>query len=137
MTSSTCSLPLRKQNCIHNFPINTGSASNTYTLRFELQQYQEEPMGVASPIEFKIKGTNSVNNASGNPSEFTLPDETWDISTGITFQPPVAGAFPPDSPYNNDNVSGGHAYIRFAPAHNGKLLKPLIFVDGIDNPREC
>jgi hypothetical protein len=80
--------------------------------------------------QFTIKGSNSVNSAP-----FQLPDEIWDINSTATFDPPVAGAFPAGSPYNTNTLSGGHAYIKFAPTHSGKLKKPLIFVDGIDfNP---
>jgi hypothetical protein len=61
-----------------------------------------------------LKATYSVNNGG-----FTLPDEVWMISTSATFPPPVQGAFPPGSPYNGNAVSGAHAYLKFAPTHNG------------------
>lgn len=60
------------------------------------------------------------------------PDDVWEISSTGSLPPPVTGAFPPGSPYNSNVIGGAKAYIKYAPAHNGKLLKPLIFVDGID-----
>jgi hypothetical protein len=79
-----------------------------------------------------IKWSSTATNSAGTPIGYVPPDEVWDITTTATFAPPTADAFPANSPYNGSAVSGGHAYVKFAPAHAGKLLRPLIFVDGID-----
>jgi hypothetical protein len=65
---------------------------------------------------------------------FVPPSYVKHITTSTTFTPPIAGAYPGGNgnSYNTNAIGGLDAYIQYAPAHNGKLLKPLIFVDGID-----
>jgi hypothetical protein len=80
----------------------------------------------------KILNINQTNPVSGGT--FVPPSYVKHITTGATFTPPVAGAYPGGNgnSYNTNAIGGLDAYIQYAPAHNGKLLKPLIFVDGID-----
>jgi hypothetical protein len=104
------------------FTLPISSQDATYKIYFKSTSGE-----LAGLIDITIKGTTSVDNAG-----FQLPDEIWEVSSSATFEPPVAGAFPEGSPYNSSTLGGGHAYLKFAPEHYGKLKKPLIFVDGID-----
>lgn len=101
-------------------------ANTDYSLIFELRDANSTVWGTVHRI-VTIKANSSFSSAG-----YSSPDEVWDISSTATFTPPVAGSFPAGSPYNNNLLSGASAYIKYAPGHNGKLLKPLIFVDGID-----
>jgi hypothetical protein len=76
---------------------------------------------------FTLKATFPNNNIG-----FEMPTEIWDINSTATWSPTISSAFPSGSPYNGSALSGGTAYIKLAPSNNGKLKKPLIFVDGLD-----
>ncbi|MFN0174144.1 MAG: T9SS type A sorting domain-containing protein [Saprospiraceae bacterium] len=113
----------------HTYPVNATGVNVDYQIK--ITWTNPPPDGdYYSTIDqdpFTIKASTSFNS-----SGYTPPDETWEISSSATYSPPVQGAFPPGSQFNGNALGGAHAYIKYAPAHNGKLLKPLIFVDGID-----
>ncbi len=62
---------------------------------------------------------------------FSTPDETLTITTSATWTPPCENAFGPDSPFYSSDIGKARAYIRYAPGHD-QLVKPIIFVDGLD-----
>lgn len=113
----------------HVYPVNATGVNVNYQIK--ITWTNPPPDGdYYSTIDqdpFTLKATTSLNGAG-----YTPPDETWEISSSATYNPPVQGAFPPGSQFNGNALGGAQAYIKYAPAHNGKLLKPLIFVDGID-----
>ncbi|HNL38681.1 MAG TPA: hypothetical protein PKH43_06100, partial [Saprospiraceae bacterium] len=111
----------------HTYPLSAGGADVVYPLGFEVRDGDSSIVYTSPVINFTVKATFTVNSSGYSP-----PDEVMPVSTNATFQPPVAGAFPAGSPYNSNVVGTADAYIRYAPGHNGKLLKPLIFVDGFD-----
>jgi len=111
---------------LHSYPVNAGSGNVTYSLHLLLKEPNQVD-NVSNNEDLVLKITTSLGGLG-----YTPPDEIWDISTFLTYPAPVQGAFPPGSPYNGNAVGGASAYIKYAPAHNGKLIKPLIFVDGID-----
>jgi hypothetical protein len=114
------------------YPINTGSSSTKFFLWLEMSVN-----GVYGPIsEQKILTLNPSSPESGG---IFTPPTTIPIEGPNNIPPPVADAFPnPPSPpnsinvYNGTTTGGADVYIKYAAGHNGKLLKPLIFVDGID-----
>jgi hypothetical protein len=114
------------------YPINTGSSSTKFFLWLEMSVN-----GVYGPIsEQKILTLNPSSPESGG---IFTPPTTIPIEGPNNIPPPVAGAFPnpPSLPnsinvYNGNTTGGADVYIKYAAGHNGKLLKPLIFVDGID-----
>lgn len=110
---------------LHNYPVSNGT-STEYLISLTLK----EP-GLPPVNSLNHKLVIKASYTSGGIG-YVAPDDIWDISTTGSMPPPVFGAFPPGSPYNGAAIGGARAYIKYAPAHNGKLLKPLIFVDGID-----
>lgn len=118
----------RDQVAVYTFPANNTGSIQTYDIWFKvLNSNGSVYVQDLVPQEFTIKPNTSVNGAG-----YTQPDEIWEISSSATYAPPIQGAFPSGSQYNGNALGGAHAYIKYAPAHNGKLLKPLIFVDGVD-----
>lgn len=111
----------------HAYPLSLGGQDSEYGIALELRNPSGATVEIVGPFQFTIKATYSVGNAG-----YTAPDEVWPISTSGTFDPPVSGTFPDGSPYNGNTIGTADVYIRYAPGHNGKLLKPLIFVDGFD-----
>jgi hypothetical protein len=111
-------------NPIITFP--SSSTWQTVNINFELLSATGTLESTAT-FAIDLKPTYTVNNAG-----IQLPTEIWDIGSTATWTPPVSGAFPAGSTYNGSALSGGTAYVKIAPSHGGKLLKPLIFVDGID-----
>jgi len=114
------------QQVSHTYPYNATGSPVVYNLRGVIKE-NGFPDFFSPYRKLTLKAAYSHNNAL-----FVPPNEVWEVANAATLSPPVQGAFPPGSAYNSNQLGGAHAYIRYAPAHNGKLLKPLIFVDGID-----
>jgi hypothetical protein len=65
------------------------------------------------------------------PGVYESPDVILEITTDKTFEPPCPTAYESGSEYLTNTIGKANAYIRYAPGHT-QLVKPLIFVDGID-----
>ena len=70
---------------------------------------------------------------------YKSPDAVWSIETSTTFDPVTADAKASyfSSAVNaqgvmNNTKGEGQAYIQFGKNHNGKIVRPIIYVDGID-----
>jgi hypothetical protein len=109
----------------HTYPIK--DTNKNYTVSFSLTDLSGNGLASANGGTLTLKAIFPANDAN-----FSLPDETWEISTSTAFTLPFTDAFPSGSQYNTGAPSTASAYIKYAPSHNGKLLKPLIFVDGVD-----
>lgn len=116
---------------VHVYPVNTGNTLQSYALAFEMRSSNGTVLQYDGPYDFLIKPV-SANNSASVPSSYLPPDEVWAVNSSATFEPPAANAFPAGSQYNTNTTGGGHAYVKFAQGHGGKLIRPLIFVDGID-----
>jgi hypothetical protein len=60
---------------------------------------------------------------------YQSPDAIWTITTDQTFTPQCENAAYPNNPPAQGYAS---AYIKYGSGHNGQLVRPIIFVDGID-----
>jgi hypothetical protein len=62
---------------------------------------------------------------------YQKPDETWKVTTTEDFSPPCINSAYPNT---NERPQKGFAsvYIKYGAGHNNKLVRPFIFVDGID-----
>jgi hypothetical protein len=123
----TPSVPVAPSSAIlHAFPINTSADGVPFTIRLEIDGVE------ASNFILFFNKSNSIGGAN-----FNLPNVIHPVTSTKQVPPPIANAFPnnPDgsiSVYNGNTLGSADAYIQYAPSHNGKLIKPLIFVDGID-----
>ena len=62
---------------------------------------------------------------------YQSPDAIWEITTAEPFSSPCESAAYPIA--SDRPVQGtASAYIKFGAGHNGKLVRPIIFVDGVD-----
>jgi hypothetical protein len=109
---------------VHTYPVNNTSAPVSYSV---VLLYDGVPKNT---VVITFNRNYSVGGAG-----FSLPSTIHHLTSTKLVAPPVPNAFPPgveSDIYNSNTLGAADVYIQFAPSHNGKLLKPLIFVDGID-----
>ena len=91
------------------------------------QQTQENP-NIPPVITGSVSAVLTVKKAQAGAT-YQSPDDIWTITTSQNFAPTCeAAAFPNVVPQK------GYAsvYIKYGAGHNGQLVRPVIFVDGID-----
>lgn len=71
--------------------------------------------------------SQSILTVKQSSVDYQSPDAIWNITTTANFSPtcPETGFTPPPAGYAS-------AYIKYGAGHNNQLVRPIIFVDGID-----
>ncbi len=64
-------------------------------------------------------------------ASYMQPDMSVAITTDSVWTPPCTTAYGPASPFLSSMIGGAQAYIKYGEGHS-QLVKPLIFVDGLD-----
>jgi hypothetical protein len=91
------------------------------------QQTQDSP-NTPPVITVSVSTVLTVKQAQTGVS-YQSPDDIWTITTSENFAPMCeAAAYPNGAPQKGY----ASAYIKYGAGHNGKLVRPIIFVDGVD-----
>jgi hypothetical protein len=114
----------------HVYPLNMGNSPTSWALNLFVK-----PNHIFYNWGNTVLTINPSNPVSGGI--FTPPNLVKHITGPYAVNVPVSGAFPDPSStvsnyFNTNGVGSADVYVQYSPAHNGKMLKPLIFVDGID-----
>ncbi len=116
----------------HFYPVNNTTLPVAFSVSLIVVPSSSTAFSHSSlPFSLILNPSNPVGGGNYVP-----PGTVHHVTVPKSMAPPIANAFP-DPPngqniYNGNTIGGADAYIQYAPSHNGKLLKPLIFVDGVD-----
>jgi tetrahydromethanopterin S-methyltransferase subunit B len=108
--------------------------------------------GETVTVTYSAVGKQTIRIPTADPADYILnieikepvktyksPDAIWNIETPVAYNPVDAGA--KASHFSNNLITNGvmlstkgvgRAYIRFGKNHDNKIIRPIIYVDGID-----
>jgi hypothetical protein len=104
----------------HTYP-NSSSGDQNITISYTILS-QNSTVTVNRLVKLTIRGTQAV---------YQKPDTTWKVTTTEDFSPLCINSAYPNA---NERPQKGFAtvYVKYGAGHNNKLVRPFIFVDGID-----
>ncbi len=158
---SSCRTYLIHETVTFHFPENAFTAAiqpnnqeYDFILRVDLADgngYQDIPSDLKMTVTYSTPGQRTIriqacaDNGNGqcynywkfplvhNPvtADYMRPDLSIGISTDSIWMPTCNEAYDSTSPFLTGQISNARAYIKYGAGHNA-LVKPLIFVDGLD-----
>jgi Secretion system C-terminal sorting domain len=98
----------------------SGTGKKNVSIYYDFYTAKNQLIRIEELVELEIRVTSAV---------YQKPDETWTITTAENFTPLCeSSAFPNEKPQKGFAA----VYVKYGAGHNNKLVRPFIFVDGID-----